>query len=58
MLDRLAANLRQLTPNQLEQFQTHFDEIQVSAYAWEPWGAVYIAEGGCSDDGSPTSARG
>jgi hypothetical protein len=42
VLSRLTANLSNLAPDQLEQFQKHFDEIQISVDAWERWRAAYM----------------
>ncbi len=32
-------------------FDTIFDELFAKAYLWDLWGAAYLIEGGCSDDG-------
>ena len=32
-------------------FQTHFDIVFDDAYTWSLWGAAYIIDGGCGDDG-------
>jgi uncharacterized protein DUF4240 len=45
--ERLAA----LEPSELEDFQKHFDQLFGRAYRWDLWGAAYLIEGGCSDDG-------
>ena len=50
-IGRLAVRLRGLTPQELTQFQAQFEEVHTGSYAWEPWGAAYIVNGGCSDDG-------
>ena len=43
--------LNQLTPEELVSYQEHFDRFFENAYRWDLWGAAYIIEGGCSDDG-------
>lgn len=32
-------------------YQRHFDDLHAGAYHWDVWGAAYIIQGGCSDDG-------
>lgn len=50
-LERLQALLTELTPAEVAQFQREFDERMNEAYRWDLWGAAYLIEGGCSDDG-------
>jgi hypothetical protein len=47
----LAARLDALEPAVIAEFQRHFDEEHARAYQWQLWGAAYLLEGGCSDDG-------
>jgi len=47
----LQGELQNLSPEKLELFQMHFDNLVDEAYVWELWGAAYIIHGGCSDDG-------
>ena len=47
----LAARLEELEPAEIAEFQRHFDEVHERAYTWSLWGAAYLMEGGCSDDG-------
>jgi hypothetical protein len=47
----LAARLDALEPEAIAAFQHHFDEEHARAYTWPLWGAAYLMEGGCSDDG-------
>ena len=35
----------------LQSFQNHYDEMIRLSYSWDLWGAAYIINGGCSDDG-------
>ncbi|MBA4369242.1 MAG: hypothetical protein C0403_16570, partial [Desulfobacterium sp.] len=43
--------LNGLTPEEIVSYQEHFDAFFEKAYRWDLWGAAYIIEGGCSDDG-------
>jgi hypothetical protein len=47
--------LRDLLANEdmdaLQAFQNHYDEMIRRSYNWGLWGAAYIMNGGCSDDG-------
>lgn len=36
---------------QLTEFNRHYDEVHALAYRWDLWGAAYVMNGGCSDDG-------
>jgi uncharacterized protein DUF4240 len=33
------------------EFEGHFTELRAESYSWELWGAAYLMNGGCSDDG-------
>lgn len=50
-LGRIAGHLDTLTPADLLAFQTHFNNVHAASYAWRLWGAAYLMNGGCSDDG-------
>ena len=50
-MDRVGARLRTLPPEELAQFQTHFEEVHRGSHTLELWGAAYIVNGGCSNDG-------
>ncbi len=45
------AELLRHKPDEIVAYQRHFDRLVVKAYRWDLWGAAYISEGGCSDDG-------
>ena len=47
----LAARLEELKPAEVADFQRHFEEAHERAYTWSLWGAAYLMEGGCTDDG-------
>ena len=49
--ERLRRELEACKPDEIVSFQEHFDRHFEVAYAWDLWGAAYLIEGGCSDDG-------
>lgn len=51
MLDALRDELGAIDPKEIASYRQHFDELLVRAYRWDLWGAAYIMNGGCSDDG-------
>ena len=44
-------HLNRLNPEEIVSYQEHFDSFFENAYQWDLWGAAYLIEGGCSDDG-------
>jgi len=50
-LDRIGSRLRSLKPEELIEFESHFERIHTESYSWDLWGAAYLMNGGCSDDG-------
>jgi hypothetical protein len=50
-VDRFQELLAELTPAELMEFQREFETHMHRAYRWDLWGAAYVIEGGCSDDG-------
>src|SRR5262249_30250499 len=40
-----------LPATELESFQRHYDEQIRRSYHWDLWGAAFVMNGGCSDDG-------
>lgn len=50
-VERLAYRLAELPPEEIEAFDRHLTERRIEAYRWDLWGAAYIINGGCSDDG-------
>lgn len=50
-LGRIDSYLRALKPEELLEFETHFNKMNAQAYSWNLWGAAYLMNGGCSDDG-------
>ena len=50
-VEALRERLAGLPPRELQSFQNHYDSLITAAYRWDLWGAAYIINGGCSDDG-------
>lgn len=48
---RLAARLCELPPSDIVAFGRIHHQLQADAYRWDLWGAAYLVQGGCSDDG-------
>jgi hypothetical protein len=49
-IERLTRELRKLTAIQIVGFQNRFIALKNKAYRWDLWGAIYLLQGGCSDD--------
>lgn len=49
--DALTDELEPLPVDEIESFDRIFNEKSVAAYSWDLWGAAYIINGGCSNDG-------
>jgi hypothetical protein len=47
----LEAQLQKLPVQELITFQNRYYQLRGAAYTWPLWGAAYIINGGCSDDG-------
>src|SRR5437588_11064610 len=43
--------LAKLSPEEIRAFHRHFNQKLADAYTWDLWGAGYLINGGCSDDG-------
>jgi hypothetical protein len=48
---RLHQRLVGLPPNEILHFDHIWDTLKAEAYHWDLWGAAYLINGGCSDDG-------
>ena len=48
---RLGEKSNQLSIPEIEGFQKKYDEMIHRAQRWDLWGAAYLMNGGCSDDG-------
>jgi uncharacterized protein DUF4240 len=49
--DSLAERLSTLSPDKVAAFDRRFTALTYKAYSWGLWGAAYVINGGCSDDG-------
>ena len=50
-LEKVRARLEKLKPQEIVSFDLHYDALRFRAYRKELWGAAYLMNGGCSDDG-------
>lgn len=46
----LNQRLSNLSEQELLEFINHFDYADAAAYTYSLWGAIYVMQGGCSDD--------
>lgn len=51
LLDELRSRLAKLPPAEIISFDVLYDALRFRAYRHELWGAAYLMNGGCSDDG-------
>lgn len=51
MLESLADALSEHEPEDIQAFNDHLSACMRSSYTWPLWGAAYIMNGGCSNDG-------
>ena len=49
--ERLAARLARLPVGEILDFGRWWHLMEARSYSWELWGAAYLINGGCSDDG-------
>jgi hypothetical protein len=49
--ERLATRLAKLPADDILAFGAHWEAALAKAYTWKLWGAAYLVNGGCSDDG-------
>jgi hypothetical protein len=49
--DRLTVELGKRPPSDVLSFANWWYKFTDSAYSWDLWGAAYLINGGCSDDG-------
>ena len=49
--DALRAVLEKLAPEDIQAFHEQYIATVYAAYSWPLWGAAYVINGGCSDDG-------
>ncbi len=50
-LSELEAALATMSAEEIVSFDDHFSKLHSESYGWPLWGAAYIINGGCSDDG-------
>jgi hypothetical protein len=43
--------LSKRTAEKIVDFERHMADLQALSYSWKLWGAAYLINGGCSDDG-------
>jgi hypothetical protein len=48
---RVQQSLQKATAEAVKDFEEHRCRLMEESYTWELWGAAYIINGGCSDDG-------
>jgi hypothetical protein len=46
----LTGLLKKMKPEEIMMFDNRFRQLHAQAYDWDLWGAIYIINGGCSDD--------
>jgi hypothetical protein len=49
--EELEERLRQMNVEQIQEFGAAMERALNRAYTWKLWGAAYLINGGCSDDG-------
>jgi hypothetical protein len=49
--ERLATRLARMPVKEILAFGRWWETLDAKAYTWELWGAAYLINGGCSDDG-------
>lgn len=49
--ESLGDSLDALSPDEIAAFDAIYDQKRFVAYRWDLWGAGYLMNGGCSDDG-------
>ena len=47
----IQTQLSSRSPEEIMDFERHMTELRSSSYTWNLWGAAYLINGGCSDDG-------
>jgi Protein of unknown function (DUF4240) len=48
--EALKTELRALSAEEIQHFETTFDTVMKRSYTWDLWGADYVVHGGASDD--------
>ncbi|MEM7315274.1 MAG: DUF4240 domain-containing protein [Planctomycetota bacterium] len=50
-VESLEEALTERSASEIVEFEKHVTELLASSYSWKLWGAAYLINGGCSDDG-------
>jgi hypothetical protein len=50
-IENLTEHMSKLKPDAIGEFDRHLNELMNQSYTWDLWGAAYLINGGCSDDG-------
>jgi hypothetical protein len=50
-IESLRERLSSYAPSDVADFHKHLQKLLAESYAWTLWGAAYLINGGCSDDG-------
>jgi hypothetical protein len=50
-IEKLNERLTALSAEELIEFERHLTTLSCESYSWDLWGAAYLINGGCSDDG-------
>ncbi|MCA9049079.1 MAG: DUF4240 domain-containing protein [Planctomycetaceae bacterium] len=49
--EAVESELEQKSPEDIMDFERHLSALMEKSYNWDLWGAAYLINGGCSDDG-------
>lgn len=49
-ISELEKELKKMNPEDIMKFDNRFYDFKDMAYNWNLWGAIYLIQGGCSDD--------
>ncbi len=50
-VESIEAELGERSPEEIVDFERHLADLLAASYTWDLWGAAYLINGGCSDDG-------
>ncbi|MCA8998273.1 MAG: DUF4240 domain-containing protein [Planctomycetaceae bacterium] len=50
-VESIEAALIEMSQEEIVDFERHMADLLKTSYSWELWGAAYLINGGCSDDG-------
>jgi len=49
--EAIQRQLSEQPPREIQDFDRHMRILEAASYTWDIWGAAYLINGGCSDDG-------